>query len=326
MRVKAIRIEESGGPEVMKWTEVDLPDVRAGEVLLRHTAAGLNFIDTYQRSGLNTIPLPGGLGVEGAGIIEAVGPGVKDLRVGDRVCYPGAALPGSYSEARVIEAASLVRIPNGVSDQEAAALANKGMTAEYLVRRCFKVMPGQFVLVHAAAGGTGQVVGQWLAAIDAIPIGTAGGPAKCAVASRVGYAHVIDYNSHDWVARVFEITKGEGVSVVYDTVGRDTFEGSLKVLKKRGSFVSVGNASGPVDGFQLNLLSKLGSLFVTRPTLQDYIGTRNELDASAKELFNLVKKKKIKADIAQKYAMSDVASAHIDLENRRTVGMTVLLP
>lgn len=326
MRVKAIRIEENGGPEVMKWTEVELPDARAGEVLLRHTAAGLNFIDTYQRSGLNKIPLPGGLGVEGAGIIEAVGPGVKDLRVGDRVCYPGAALPGSYSEARVIEAESLVRIPNGVTDQEAAALVNKGMTAEYLVRRCFKVLPDQFVLVHAAAGGTGQVVGQWLAAIGAISIGTAGGPAKCAVASRVGYAHVIDYNSEDWVARVVDITKGEGVSVVYDTVGRDTFEGSLKVLKKRGSFVSVGNASGPVEGFQLNLLSKLGSLFVTRPTLQDYIGTRKELNASAKELFDLVKKKKIKADIAQKYAMSDVASAHIDLENRRTVGMTVLLP
>lgn len=207
MRVKAIRIEENGGPEVMKWTEVELPDARAGEVLLRHTAAGLNFIDTYQRSGLNKIPLPGGLGVEGAGIIEAVGPGVKDLRVGDRVCYPGAALPGSYSEARVIEAESLVRIPNGVTDQEAAALVNKGMTAEYLVRRCFKVLPDQFVLVHAAAGGTGQVVGQWLAAIGAISIGTAGGPAKCAVASRVGYAHVIDYNSEDWVARVVDITK-----------------------------------------------------------------------------------------------------------------------
>lgn len=326
MQVNAIRVERAGGPEVMNWTEVQLPELAAGDVLIRHTAAGLNFIDTYQRSGLNKIPLPGGLGVEGAGVIEAIGGGVTGFKIGDRVCYPGATLPGSYSEARVIEAASIVKIPEGVSDQEAAALANKGMTAEYLVRRCYKVKPGDWILVHAAAGGTGQVLGQWLTAIGANTIGTAGGKEKCEVAAKSGYAYVVDYRDGDWVTKVLDRTKGEGVAVVYDTVGKDTWEGSLDVLRKRGMMVSVGNASGPVDNFRLNILSQKGSLYVTRPTLQDFISNREELVASARALFKLVQSGKISANIRQSYKMSEARIAHEDLENRRTIGATVLLP
>jgi len=326
MKINAVRIEKTGGPEVIEWTEVELPPLNAGEVHIWHTAAGLNFIDTYQRSGLNKIPIPGGLGVEGAGVIEEIGPGVTGFRRGDHVCYPGSALPGSYSEARVIEASALVKIPEGVSDVDAAALANKGMTAEYLVRRCHKVRAGDRVLVHAAAGGTGRVLGQWLKAIGAEAIGTAGGPKKCALALSSGYAHSIDYNSENWPERVMEITKGGGVSVVYDTVGKDTFQGSLSVLTKFGLLVSVGNASGPVDGFRLNILAERGSLFITRPTLQDYIGSRKELLQSARALFKLMRGGKIKAEVGQTYKMRDAQKSHKALESRKTVGASVLLP
>jgi NADPH2:quinone reductase len=322
MRTHAIRIHETGGPETLRWEEVEVGEPGAGEVRLRQTAVGLNYIDTYHRSGLYKVPFPSGLGLEAAGVVEAVGPGVAALRVGDRVAYASAPI-GAYAEHRLYPAARLVKLPDGISDLEAAAMMLQGMTVEYLVRRTFPVQPGQTVLLQAAAGGVGLIAGQWLKHIGAIVIGTAGGPEKAALARAHGCTHVIDYKKEDIAKRVRELTDGRGVPVVYDGVGRDTFGASLDSLARRGTLVTFGNASGPVPPFEPTMLAAKGSLFLTRPTLADYTATREELVASAAALFDVVQSGAVKIEPRQTYALKDAAHAHRDLEARKTTGSTV---
>ena len=292
---------------------------------MRHTAIGLNYIDTYQRSGLYPLPLPSGLGMEAAGVIEALGTGVNHLKVGDRVAY-GSGAPGAYSDARIMDAATLVKIPNGIPDEAAAAMMLKGMTVEYLIRRTYRVKKGQTVLFHAAAGGVGLIAGQWLNALGARAIGTAGGSAKVKLAKAHGYAEVIDYKKKDFVKEVARLTKKEGVPVVYDSIGKDTWDGSLDCLQPRGHMVSFGNASGPVSSFAPGTLAAKGSLYLTRPSLVAYTSTRKELEASAKSLFAMVRSGLVKIEINQVYALKDAKQAHIDLENRKTTGSTILIP
>lgn len=323
--VKAIRFHKAGDPSVMKWEEVKLGKPRKGQVLVRHTAIGLNFIDTYQRSGLYPMALPSGLGMEAAGVVEAVGAGVKHVKAGDRVAY-GSGAPGAYAEARIMDAATLVKIPRGIPDEAAAAMMLKGMTVEYLIRRTFPVKKGQTVLFHAAAGGVGLIAGQWLKALGVRAIGTAGGPAKVKLAKAHGYAEVIDYTKKDFAKEVARLTKKEGVPVVYDSIGQSTWDGSLDCLQPRGHMVSFGNASGPVTSFAPASLGAKGSLYLTRPSLVTYTATRKELEASAKALFTMVKSGKVKIEINQTYALKNAKQAHSDLEGRKTTGSTILIP
>ena len=320
----AIRLHAHGGPEVMKWEEVVVGAPGINEVRLKTTAVGLNFIDTYHRSGLYTIPLPSGLGLESAGIVEALGANVTDLKIGDRVACASAPI-GAYSETRLMPADKLVKIPAGVSDQQAASMMLKGMTAQYLIRRTFRVKPGDTILMHAAAGGVGSIVCQWAKHLGATVIGTVGSEAKVALARSYGCDHVINYATEDFVARVAEITGGKKCNVVYDGVGKDTFLKSLDCARPLGTVAIFGNASGAVPPFDLGQLAVKGSLFVTRPMLASYTGTRDDLVATTNDLFDVVARGIVKIEINQTYALKDAGEAHRDLEARKTTGSTVLI-
>jgi NADPH2:quinone reductase len=321
----AIRIHQTGGPDVLRWEEVDLPAPAAGEATVRHHAVGLNFIDTYHRTGLYPLPLPAGIGLEGAGVVEAVGEGVTEVKVGDRVAYAGGPV-GAYAEARNIPAHRLLLLPDAIDFRTAAAMMLQGLTTAYLLRRTYRVQPGDAVLIHAAAGGVGLIACQWAKALGATVIGTVGSDAKAELARAHGCDHVINYSSENFTARVREITGGEGVPVVYDGVGKDTFMGSLDSLRPLGMMVAYGNASGPVPPMDLLLLSQKGSLFVTRPTLMSYTAKRADLVALGSELFDVVAAGKVRIEVNQRYALKDARQAHLDLEARRTTGSTILLP
>jgi NADPH2:quinone reductase len=321
---KAIVVHEVGGPEKLSWEDVPEPQPGPGEARVRQTAVGLNFIDVYNRTGVYKTPLPFVPGQEGAGLVEAVGEGVTEVRAGDRVGY--AALPGAYAEVRTVAAARLLPLPAHIDDRTAAAILLKGLTAEFLLRRCARLQAGDTVLYHAAAGGVGSLACQWARHLGVHVIGTAGGPAKVALARERGCEHAIDYDREDVVARVKELTGGAGVAVVFDSVGKRTFTTSLDCLRPRGLLVSFGNASGVVPAFEPLLLSAKGSLFLTRPTLGHYVATRAELLEAARALFEVVGSGAVKAEIGQTYALRDAATAHADLEERRTTGSTVLLP
>lgn len=321
----AIRIHQTGGPEVLSWEPVELPAPAAGEATVRHAAVGLNFIDTYHRTGLYPLPLPSGIGLEGAGVVEAVGAGVTEVQVGDRVAYAGGPL-GAYAEARNIPAHRLLKIPDPISFDTAAAMMLQGLTAAYLLRKTYRVQAGDAVLIHAAAGGVGLIACQWAKALGATVIGTVGSDAKGELAKAHGCDHVINYSTENFVARVREITGGEGVPVVYDGVGKDTFMGSLDCLRPLGMLVTYGNASGPVPPLDLLLLSQKGSLFVTRPTIMSYTAKRPDLEALGAELFDVVASGKVKIEVHQRYALKDAAQAHRDLEARKTTGSTILIP
>ncbi len=320
----AIRIHQPGGPEVLQWEEVTVGDPGPGEVRVRNTAIGLNFIDTYHRSGLYPMPMPLTLGSEGAGVIEAVGPKVKSLKVGDRVAY--AQPIGAYSEVLIRPVARLVKIPAGVSDRTAAAMMLKGMTAWYLLRRTYKVKKGDTILVHAAAGGVGQILCQWGKHLGATVIGTVGSDAKAPLAKKAGCKHVIVAEREKVSQRVRDITKGRGVPVVYDGIGKETFMDSLDCLAPLGVMASFGNASGAVPPVNIGILAQKGSLFLTRPTLVNYTATREDLETAARDLFAVVKKGAVKISINQTYPLREAAQAHRDLEGRKTTGSTVLLP
>lgn len=320
--VHAIRIHKTGGPEVMQWEEVEVPPPGPGQVRLRHTAVGLNYIDTYQRSGLYPIPLPSGMGNEAAGVVEEVGAGVTDLAPGDRVAYSGGPI-GAYAEARVMPADRLVKLPDGISDQQGAAMMLKGMTAQYLIRRTYKVQKGDTVLVHAAAGGVGLIMCQWLKHLGATVIGTVSSDAKAELARKNGCDYPIVYTREDFVERVLEITKGEKLPVVYDSVGKDTFFKSLDCLRPLGLMVTFGQSSGPYGPVDLGILAQKGSLYVTRPTLFTYVSKREDLLATANELFDVVQKGIVKISIDQTYPLKEAAQAHRDLQARKTTGSTV---
>ncbi len=321
---RAIRIHETGGPEVLRWEEVALASPRAGEVLLRQNAVGLNYIDTYHRTGLYPLELPAILGREAAGVVEAVGDHVDSLAIGDRVAY--ALEPGSYCEARVIAADRLIRLPDAIDDRTAAAMMLKGLTAQYLLRSCYRVQPGDTILIHAAAGGVGLIACQWAKALGATVIGTVGSAQKAALASGHGCDHPILYREQDFVERVQELTDGAGVQAVYDSVGRDTFDGSLDCLETRGMLISFGQSSGPVEPFNIGVLAAKGSLNLTRPTLAHFIKTANELTAASGELIELYISGALRIEIGRTYPLSEAAQAHRDLEARATSGSTVLLP
>jgi NADPH2:quinone reductase len=322
--VMAIRIHENGGPEVLRWEEVDVGAPGPGEARVRQTAVGLNFIDVYHRSGLYKLVLPAVPGSEAAGVVEDVGPGVTEVMPGDRVAYAGVV--GAYAQARLIRADRLVRLPDEIADRAAAAMMLKGMTAQYLVRRTHRIEPGDAVLIHAAAGGVGLIACQWARHLGATVIGTVSSEEKATLAREHGCEHPVVTAREDFVARVKEITGGRGVRVVYDSVGRDTFERSLDCLQPLGLMVSYGNSSGPVAPISPLLLSAKGSLFLTRPTLMAYTARREDLLATAAELFDVVRSGAVEVEIRQAYALRDVALAHRDLEARRTTGSTVLLP
>lgn len=322
--VKAIRIHAFGGPEVMRWEDIDPGRPGPGQALVRQHAIGLNFIDIYHRTGLYPNPLPFTPGSEAAGEVLAVGDGVTDVRPGDRVAY-GTAI-GAYAEERLVAAEKLVVLPDDVADETAAVMMLKGLTAEYLLRGSFKVEPGHIVLVHAAAGGVGQILCQWAKAIGAIVIGTVGTPDKGELAKAHGADHVIFYRTEDFVARVADITNGAKCHVVYDGVGQATFPASLDCLRPHGTFVSFGSASGPIKAFDLSLLAPKGSLFVTRPTLGSFAGTRADLLAMTDRLMGVVRTGKVRIDVTNRFALRDAAEAHRALEGRQTSGATVLLP
>jgi len=325
LKTHAMVIDQYGGPEVLQWKEITVPVPGPGEVLVRQTAVGLNFIDVYHRMGLYPLPsLPGVIGSEAAGRVEAAGPGVTEVTAGDRVAYGGVV--GAYSEARLIPAHRLVKIPDGIPDPQAAAIMLKGMTAEYLLRRSFPVKPGDTILFHAAAGGVGTIACQWAKRLGARVIGTVGNRKKAALAEAHGCDHVIVTGEEDFVVRVREITRGEGVSVVYDSVGKDTFLRSLDCLKPRGMIVSFGQSSGMVPPLDILLLSSKGSLFLTRPVLGHYTAKREELVACATALFEAVLHDGVKIEIGGTYALKEASKAHSDLESRRTTGSTVLVP
>jgi NADPH2:quinone reductase len=320
----AMRIHEPGGPEKLRWEEVSVGPPGAGEVLVRNTAVGVNFIDTYHRSGLYPVPLPATLGMEGAGVVEAVGPRVREFKVGDRVAY--AQPIGAYADVLLRPAERLVKIPRGVDDRVAAAMMLKGMTAQYLLRRTYRVKKGDTILVHAAAGGVGQILCQWAKHLGAAVIGTVGSTAKTALAKQAGCKHVIVTSTENVPQRVRDLTKGAGVPVVYDGIGKDTFMDSLDCLAPLGLMVSYGNASGAVPPVDTAILSQKGSLFLTRPSLMTYVAKRDDLLSSARELFAVVKKGAVKITINQTYPLKDAAQAHRDLESRKTTGSTVLVP
>lgn len=321
----AIRIHQTGGPEVLLWESVDLPAPAAGEATVRHHAVGLNFIDTYHRTGLYPLPLPSGIGMEGAGVVEAVGEGVTEVKVGDRVAYAGGPV-GAYAEVRNIPAHRLLRLPVSIDFRTAAAMMLQGLTAAYLLRRTYRVQAGDAVLIHAAAGGVGLIACQWAKALGATVIGTVGSAAKGELAKAHGCDHVINYSTENFSQRVREITGGEGVAVVYDGVGKDTFAGSLDSLRPLGMLVTYGNASGPVPPFDPLILSQKGSLFITRPTLVHYTAKRADLEALGAELFEMVGAGKVRIEVNQSYPLAEAAQAHRDLEARKTTGSTILLP
>lgn len=321
----AIRIHETGGPEVMRWEEVDVGDPGPGQVRLRQTAIGLNYIDTYHRTGLYPIELPCILGMEAAGEVDAIGQGVDGLAVGDRVAYASPPL-GAYAETRLMPADRVVKLPDAIDDRQAAAMMLQGMTAQYLLGETYRVQAGDTVLIHAAAGGVGLIACQWAKALGATVIGTVGSPEKAELAKAHGCDHPINYREEDFVARVKEITGGAGVPVVYDSVGKDTFDGSLDCLSPRGLMVLFGQASGPVPPFDLAKLAAKGSLYITRPTLFVYVAQRAALEKTAAELFDMVGSGKVKIEVNQTYPLKDAAQAHRDLEARKTTGSTILLP
>jgi len=323
--MKAIRIAETGGPEVMKLVDTEVGAPGPGQVRVRQTAVGLNYIDTYHRSGLYPLQFPSGLGLEAAGVVEEVGEGVSSLKVGDRIAY-GTGPIGAYAEMRNLPANRLVKLPSSISDETAAGMMLKGMTARYLLRATYVVKPGDTILLHAAAGGVGLIMSQWAKALGATVIGTVGSDAKVDVARAHGCDHVINYATEDTVKRVRDLTGGKGVPVVYDGVGKDTLMISLDCLSPRGLMVSFGNASGAVPPLDILQLSAKGSLYVTRPTLNTYTASDADLQETAQDLVNLVSSGKVKIPVNQRYALADVVQAHRDLEGRRTTGTTVLLP
>jgi NADPH2:quinone reductase len=320
----AIRVYEYGGPEKLRWEEIQVSAPGEGQVLVRNTAVGLNFVDTYQRSGLYQIPLPFTPGAEGAGVIEAVGPKVKEFKVGDHVAYSSPI--GAYAEVLLRPADRLVKIPAGIDDKTAAAMMLKGLTSQYLLRRTYRVKKGDTILMHAAAGGVGQILCQWARALGATVIGTVGSDEKAALAKKAGCKHVIVTSREKFVERVKQITQGKGVPVVYDGVGKDTFMDSLDCLAPLGLMASFGNASGAVTQFNPGVLAQKGSLFLTRPTLITYTASREGLLSAARELFAVVKSGKVKIAINQTYPLREAAQAQRDLESRKTTGSTVLLP
>ena len=322
----AIRIHQTGGPEVLQWDEIDLADPGEGEVRVRQTAVGLNYIDTYHRSGAYPLPeLPHAIGMEGAGVIEAVGPGVTEFREGDRVAYANPPV-GAYAEARNMPWHRLVKLPGDIDDKVAAAMMLQGMTVEYLIRRTYTVQKGDPVLFHAAAGGVGLIACQWLNHLGATVIGTVGSEEKAELAKAHGCHHTILYREENFVDKVKELTDGKGVPVVYDGVGKDTFDGSLDSLQPRGLMVLFGAASGPVPEFNTGLLAAKGSLYLTRPTLMTYTASREDLVESATALFDVVSSGAVKIEVNQTYPLKDAEQAHRDLEGRKTTGSTVLLP
>jgi NADPH2:quinone reductase len=322
---KAIRFDKAGGPEVMKWVDVDVGEPGKGEIRVKHHAVGLNFIDVYFRTGLYPMPLPGGLGMEAAGEVTAVGEGVTRFAPGDRVAYASRP-PGAYAQERVMSAEYVVALPDAIGYEDAASIMLQGLTAQYLLRRTYRVKAGDTVLIHAAAGGVGMLACQWAKALGATVIGTVGSDEKAEIATAHGCDHTIVYTRENFTKRVREITNGAGVPVVYDSIGKDTFTASLDCLAPLGMFVSFGNASGPLPAIDSSEFAGRGSLFFTRPTLFTYIAKRNDYEAMSTELFDVLVSGKVKTSINQRYALSDVGRAHADLEGRRTTGSTVLLP
>ena len=318
----AIRVHQTGGPEVLKWEEVKVDEPGPGQIRLRQEAAGLNFIDVYHRTGLYPQPMPFTPGVEGAGIVDAVGPEVADVKVGDRVAYAGPI--GGYAEERLIDADRILKLPDSISSEQAAAMMLQGMTAHMLLRSVHRVKAGETILVHAAAGGVGLIMCQWAKSLGATVIGTVGSDEKAELARAHGCDHPIVYTRQDFVAEVDRITDGEKLPVVYDGVGRDTFMKSLDCLARRGMMVSYGNASGPVDPFPATILAQKGSLFLTRPTLYDYVIRRAELEQAASELFEVVTSGQVKVEVKQRFALKDAAEAHRALEARETIASTIL--
>ena len=323
--MKAVRIETQGGPEVMELQDVELPAPEAGQVRIRHTAVGLNYIDVYHRSGLYPLPMPSGIGLEAAGVVEELGEGVTNLAVGDRVAY-GAGPLGAYSQACNAPANRVSKLPDAIEDETAAAMMLKGMTVRYLLRATYKVQSGDTILLHAAAGGIGLIACQWAKALGATTIGTVGSEEKAELARAHGCHHTINYQTEDVAARVRELTDGQGVPVAYDGVGKATVEASLDSLQPRGLLVSFGNASGPVTNFDLGALSARGSLYVTRPTLMTYVASDAELAETTGDLFEVVSSGAVKIPVNQRYPLADVRQAHEDLEGRKTTGSTVLMP
>ncbi len=323
--MKAIRIEKTGGPEVLQVVDVPVPEPKPGEIVVRHQAVGVNFIDTYHRSGLYPVKLPSGLGMEAAGVVEALGEGVTRFKVGDLVAYASGPI-GAYAELHAVAAARAVALPSGVDARIGAAALLKGMTAEFLLRRCYPLAAGQTVLIHAAAGGVGSILVQWAKHIGATVIATAGSPDKAERARALGADHVILYGDQDVAAEVRRLTDGKGVPVAYDSVGAATFEGTLGSLARRGLFVSFGNASGPVPPFAPLRLQAAGSLFFTRPTMFDYASTTEELDESAAALFAVIASGAVKIEIGQTFPLSEARKAHEALESRNTVGASLLIP
>jgi NADPH2:quinone reductase len=324
LKTNAIRIHEFGGPEVLRWEEVDLADPAAGQARIRHTAIGLNFIDVYHRSGLYPAELPGGIGSEAAGVVEAIGPGVTEAAIGDRVVYTGQPAD-AYSERRNRDAATLVKIPDGVSDEVAAAVFLKGLTSWYLLRRSYRVQSGDSILLYAAAGGVGSLASQWAKKLGATVIGVVSTDEKAALARAHGCDHIVMADD-DIPKAVRELTGGEGVAAVYDSVGRDTFFASLDSLRPHGTMVTFGNATGPVEPFAPSELAARGSLYVTRPILYHFIDTRENLLSASEELFEFIDGADVDVRIGQSYALEDAAQAHSDLEARKTTGSTILLP
>jgi NADPH2:quinone reductase len=322
---KAIRIQQPGGPEAMQLTDVLVGEPQPGEIRVKHHAIGINYIDVYHRTGLYPQPLPAGIGMEAAGVVEAVGEGVDFLKPGDRVAY-SCPPTGAYAEARVMPAKQVVKLPDGISFETGAAMMLKGLTVQYLLRRTFKLEKHHVALFHAAAGGVGQIACQWAKAIGATLIATAGSDEKCALAKKLGATHVINYRSENFVERVKALTNGQGVDVVYDSVGKDTWSGSLDCLKPFGMMVSFGSASGPVPPFSVSDLGAKGSLYVTRPTLFTHIAKREVLEEMAADLFAQVESGVVTIHIEQRYPLAEVRRAHVDLESRKTIGSSVLIP
>jgi NADPH2:quinone reductase len=322
--MRAIRFSQTGGPEVLELVEIDKPTPKPGQVLIRHEAVGVNFIDTYQRSGLYPMKLPSGLGSEAAGVVEAVGDGVSRFKVGDHAAYAGT--PGAYADYGVVSAERAVPVPAGVDSRTAAAALLKGMTTEFLIRRLHRVEPGETILVHAAAGGVGQILTQWAKALGATVIATVGSEEKANRVCELGADHVILYREQNVAAEVRRITDGKGVPVAYDSVGKDTFEGTLASIARRGLFVSFGNASGPPPAFEARRLQLAGSIFFTRPTMGDYQTTTEELDASAAALFAVIEAGKVQIEIGQTFPLAEARKAHEALESRGTIGASLLIP
>jgi NADPH:quinone reductase len=323
--IKGVRFYEVGGPEVMRYENLSIDEPEPEEARVRHLAIGLNFIDTYQRSGLYKVPLPSVAGNEAAGVVEAVGKNVTHVKLGDRVAYAGGAI-GAYCDERNVAADRLCKLPDSISFEQAAAMMLKGMTVQYLINRTYPVKAGDTALLHAASGGVGLIACQWLKALGATVIGTAGTDEKCALAKQHGADYCINYRTENFAERVRDITNGAGVSVVYDSIGKDTFSGSLDCLRPRGMMVSFGNASGPVPPFDLSLLAQKGSLFITRPILSTYIASSSDLELTASSLFSVVQSGKVKIDISNRYALKDAAQAHRELESRKNTGSSILIP